>query len=123
MSSWRYSMVKLPSYQSKPIVTGPTLMKIRPVTIGRNSGFGKSDFPNFMVTIEKKKSDFPTFLEISIRICHFRIDQKVGNSERTGAMYWSEKTKKPMYAVISGFSFQVPTRNVDPTSRINEFPI
>ena len=38
-------------------------------------------------------------------------------------MYRSEKTKKPLYAIISGFSFQVPTRIVDPTSRINEFPI
>ena len=55
---------------------------IRPVTIGTNSGVGKPDFPNFMVTIGEKKSDFPTFLEISSRICHFRIDQKVMNSER-----------------------------------------
>ena len=28
------------------------------------------------------ESDFPTFLKISSRICHFRIDQKVMNSER-----------------------------------------
>ena len=66
---------------------------VRPVTIGTNSGVGKPDFPNFMVTIEEKKSDFmvtieekksdfPTFLKISSRICHFRIDQKVMNSER-----------------------------------------
>ena len=35
-----------------------------PVTIGTNSGVGKPDFPNFMVTIRRrKKVGFPDFLE------------------------------------------------------------
>ena len=75
----------------------------------------------YIATKSRKK---PTFLKISSRICHFRLlDEKKSEVGTYSAMYRSEKTKKPLYAVISGFSFQVPTRIVDPTSRINEFPI
>ena len=96
---------------------------LRPVTIGRFSEVGFSDFRLSSGTIATKSRKKPTFLKISSRICHFRLDEKKSEVGTYSAMYRSEKTKKPLYAVISGFSFQVPTRIVDPTSRINEFPI
>ena len=61
--------------------------------MGTFSGVRKSEFLNFMGTIAEKKSKKPTFLKISIRICHFRIDQKVGNSDRT-ARCTDKKLKK-----------------------------